>query len=186
VPFTLHLQRPITCLVFKVAKSAWLHFTHQTETSLFPYINIFSDISRTFSWLTQQNWQSLFFYNHTNIFSGTPSTTTADYVCNATGQQRSESLCISFYLRQWIIQYIRLHNVNSSYTHRTFSDFATIRIFFEIYEFSWTNFYLTRLETYVKFIIVKHICTSIYNFRELQFIFSNFLYLVNFVTVLLL
>ncbi len=29
------LQRPITCLVFKVAKSAWLHFTHQTETSLF-------------------------------------------------------------------------------------------------------------------------------------------------------
>ena len=29
------LQRPITCLVFKVAKSAWLHFTHQTEISLF-------------------------------------------------------------------------------------------------------------------------------------------------------
>jgi hypothetical protein len=28
-------SRPITCLVFKVAKSAWLHFTHQTETSLF-------------------------------------------------------------------------------------------------------------------------------------------------------
>ncbi len=35
--WSLHstLQRPITCLVFKVAKSAWLHFTHQTETSLF-------------------------------------------------------------------------------------------------------------------------------------------------------
>jgi hypothetical protein len=31
----LHSSRPITCLVFKVAKSAWLHFTHQTETSLF-------------------------------------------------------------------------------------------------------------------------------------------------------
>ncbi len=36
------LQRPITCLVFKVAKSAWLHFTHQTEISLFTtfFINI--------------------------------------------------------------------------------------------------------------------------------------------------
>ncbi len=33
VAFTLLLQRPITCLAFKVAKSAWLHFTHQTETS---------------------------------------------------------------------------------------------------------------------------------------------------------
>jgi len=31
----LHSSRPITCLVFKVAKSAWLHFTHQTEISLF-------------------------------------------------------------------------------------------------------------------------------------------------------
>ena len=35
------LQRPITCLVFKVAKSAWLHFTHQTETSLFSTFYIY-------------------------------------------------------------------------------------------------------------------------------------------------
>jgi len=35
------LQRPITCLVFKVAKSAWLHFTHQTEISLFTTFYIY-------------------------------------------------------------------------------------------------------------------------------------------------
>jgi len=37
----LHSSRPITCLVFKVAKSAWLHFTHQTETSLFSTFSTF-------------------------------------------------------------------------------------------------------------------------------------------------
>jgi hypothetical protein len=36
-----------------VETSARLHFTHQTETSTFVYIYI----SRTFSWLLQQNWQ---------------------------------------------------------------------------------------------------------------------------------
>jgi hypothetical protein len=37
----LHSSRPITCLVFKVAKSAWLHFTHQTEISLFSTFSTF-------------------------------------------------------------------------------------------------------------------------------------------------
>ena len=47
--YILHstLQRPITCLVFKVAKSAWLHFTHQTGTSLFSAFSIY--IKRIFS-----------------------------------------------------------------------------------------------------------------------------------------
>ncbi len=37
----LHSSRPITCLAFKVAKSAWLHFTHQTETSLLSTFSTF-------------------------------------------------------------------------------------------------------------------------------------------------
>jgi hypothetical protein len=49
LPFTLRLQQPITCLVFNVAKSACLHFTHQTETSLFSYINILANIFVTTS-----------------------------------------------------------------------------------------------------------------------------------------
>ncbi len=49
VAFTLHLKRPITCLVFKVAKSAWLHFTHQTETP--PFSTFYIYIVRTFLYI---------------------------------------------------------------------------------------------------------------------------------------
>jgi len=44
----LHSSRPITCLVFKVAKSAWLHFTHQPEPSLFSTLHSTSTLSEHF------------------------------------------------------------------------------------------------------------------------------------------
>jgi hypothetical protein len=39
--FSVYACLCITCLVFKVAKSAWLRFTHQTETSLFSTFYIY-------------------------------------------------------------------------------------------------------------------------------------------------
>jgi hypothetical protein len=51
----LHSSRPITCLVFKVAKSAWPHFTHQTETSLFSILYIpHLHLENIFVYLTMQ------------------------------------------------------------------------------------------------------------------------------------
>jgi len=146
--FRLRLQRPITCLVFKVAKSAWLHFTHQTGTSLFPYINIFA----TYSWLLHQNFsssiskqtffQDILLLQRRQIMFAT-----------STGQQCSE------FFRTNIYTYIRTSIIEHSVILRTYGFSRSVNILPSLCEHLSFLFFLYQwaVPTFKNFL--PHICT---------------------------